>query len=317
MNSIDLPRQAFGEVNGILTAQGKAPLFNVQLVGITDKISLNNGLYEIFPDALIDDVRKTDLIIVPAMEGDLPTALEENSGFIPWIVRQHENGSEVASLCVGAFLLASTGLLNGTECSTHWRAANAFSVLFPEVNLVADKIITDNKGTYTSGGAFSSANLILYLIEKYVDRDTAIKISKLFQVDIERNSQSQFLIFSGQKDHRDDVILSAQNFIEDNYKEKITINVLAEKFNLGRRTLERRFKNATSNTVLEYLQRVRIEVAKTILEKGRKNVNEVMFDVGYSDNKSFRCIFKKIVGMSPVDYKNKFDDRKLHLHKTR
>ena len=125
---------------------------------------------------------------------------------------------------------------------------------------------------------------------------------------MDRNTQSQFVMFKGQKDHEDIAILKAQEFIENNYQEKITVDELADKFGIGRRTFERRFKKATSNTVIEYIQRVKIEAAKKQLESGRKNVTEVMYDVGYTDVKAFRDVFKKVAGMSPVDYRNKYNN---------
>lgn len=309
LNSADIPHQAFSEVNHILARQGKPVLFDVQLIGLKKQVSLNDGLYTVSPDAVIKDIKKTDLIIIPAMDGHLQNAVSENLEFIPWIISQYKNGAEVASLCVGAFLLATTGLLKGKQCSTHWRAANAFSAFFPDVNLVINKIITDDNGIYSSGGSFSSANLVLYLIEKYAGRDVAIQCAKLFEVDIERSSQSPFMIFSGQKNHKDNLILEVQNYLENNYNNKITINELADKFNTGRRTFERRFKQATSNTIVQYIQRIKIEAAKYSLEKGRKTVSEVMYEVGYSDSKAFREVFKKFTGVSPIDYKSRYSKR--------
>jgi transcriptional regulator GlxA family with amidase domain len=233
--------------------------------------------------------------------------LTDNSEFIPWIKEQHKQGAEVASLCVGAFLLASTGLIDGKSCATHWLAANDFRKMFPEVNLVEDKIITDENGIYSSGGAFSYLNLILYLVEKYAGRDVALFCSKAFQIDYERRSQSHFTIFRGQKDHEDDVIKQAQQYIEAKFHEKITVDELASIFSIGRRNLERRFKKATSNTVVEYIQRVKIEAAKMSLESSRENVNEVMYNVGYTDPKAFRITFKKITGLSPLQYRNKYN----------
>lgn len=307
LNSVEIPRHAFEEANKILSAQNKPKLFNVQLVGLADQIELYDGLYKISPNQLIKNVEKTDLIIVPAMQEDVGENLKLNTEFIPWLIKQYKNGAEIASLCVGAFMLAATGLLNGKDCSTHWRAANKFRNLFPQVNLVVDKIMTDEKGIYSSGGALSSANLVLYLIEKYAGRDVAIHCSKIFQVDIERDSQSPFIMFKGQKEHDDDAIKNAQEFIENNFKERLTVDHLSEKFKIGRRTFERRFRAATFNSVVEYMQRVKIEAAKKQLELGRKTVNEVMYHVGYTDTKAFRDVFKKITGMSPVDYRKKYN----------
>ena len=307
LNSIEEPHQAFNETNNILVSEGKSPMFEVHIVGLTKEIRLRSGLYTIMPELVIDEVKKTDLIIIPALHGSIKNALKLNEKFIPWIVNQYNKGAEVASLCVGAFLLASTGLLNGKQCSTHWRAANDFRKFFPDVNLVVDKIITDEQGIYSSGGAFSSANLILYLIEKYAGRKIAIHCAKMFQIDIERGSQSPFIMFKGQKEHNDDIIRKAQEIIEENFGDKITVNKLASMLAVSRRNLERRFKKATSNTVVEYMQRVKIEAAKISLESGYENVNEIMYKVGYSDPKAFRGTFKKITGLSPIQYRNKYN----------
>ncbi|MCE3260064.1 MAG: transcriptional regulator, AraC family, partial [Bacteroidetes bacterium] len=207
----------------------------------------------------------------------------------------------------GAFLLASTGLLNGKKCSSHWNAANEFRSMFPEVEFVDGSIITEDNGIYSSGGANSYWSLLLYLVEKYTDRDTAILASKYFAVDIDRDSQAAFMMFKGQKGHDDKEILKAQEFIEENYQEKISVDDLAAKFAVGRRSFERRFKKATGNTVVEYMQRVKIEAAKRSFESSRKNINEVMYDVGYTDTKAFRTIFKKITGLTPVEYRNKYN----------
>jgi transcriptional regulator GlxA family with amidase domain len=209
-------------------------------------------------------------------------------------------------LCIGAFLLASTGLLDGKKCSTHWNSGNEFRTMFPAVELVDGSIITEDNGIYSSGGANSYWNLLLHLVEKYTDRETAILASKYFAIDIDRDSQSAFMMFQGQKDHEDEDIKKAQDFIEENYQEKLSVEQLANIFSIGRRSFERRFKKATNNTVIEYIQRVKIEAAKRSFENSRKNINEVMYDVGYTDTKAFRDVFKKVTGMTPIEYRNKY-----------
>jgi transcriptional regulator GlxA family with amidase domain len=307
LNSVEEPFQAFNETNNILTSLGKDPLFEAHLVGLTKEVRLNNGLYTVKPQLVLNEIENTDLIIIPAVQGNLNKALKLNREFIPWIVKQYNEGAEVASLCVGAFLLAATGLLKGKQCSTHWKAENDFRKTFPDVNLVVDKIITDEHGIYSSGGAFSSANLILYLIEKYAGRKVAVSCAKMFQIDIERGSQSPFMIFKGQKEHEDESIKKVQEYIESNFQNKITVDQLASMLALSRRNLERRFKKATANTVVEYIQRVKIEAAKLSLESSLENVNEVMYNVGYQDPKAFRTTFKKITGLSPIQYRNKYN----------
>jgi transcriptional regulator GlxA family with amidase domain len=305
------PHYMFKAVNQFLLASGKRPLFNVQLVGLKKEVKLENSLYSVHTEKLLKDVKKTDLIFIPAISGDIKTALKMNKDFVPWIVDQYKRGAEVASLCIGAFLLASTGLLNGKKCSTHWNSANEFRSMFPDVELVDGSIITEEQGIYSSGGANSYWSLLLYLVEKYTDRDTAILASKFFAVDIDRESQAAFMMFEGQKNHEDVEIKKAQEFIEKNYQDKINVDQLANKFAVGRRSFERRFKKATNNTVVEYMQRVKIEAAKRSFESSRKNINEVMYDVGYTDTKAFRTVFKKITGLTPVEYRNKYNKQSI------
>ncbi|MCX6216929.1 helix-turn-helix domain-containing protein [Spirosoma sp.] len=307
LGSLEGTRQLFTEVNQFCKMRGEKPLFSVQLVGLSRKTPVSGGLFTVHADSLIGDIKKTDLIIIPALDGELENAIEKNRDFIPWILKQRSNGAEVASLCLGAFLLASTGLVNGRKCATHWLAANQFRQLFPEVDLVPEKIITDEQGIYSSGGAFSYLNLILHLIGKYAGREIAVLAAKVFAIEIQRDNQLSFTIFQGQKEHEDEPIRKAQEFIEQNFQERISVDELASKFALGRRNMERRFKKATANSVNEYMQRVKIEAAKKSLENSRKTVNEIMYDVGYSDTKAFRTIFKRITGLSPVDYRNKYN----------
>jgi transcriptional regulator GlxA family with amidase domain len=300
-------RTMFTGANEFLEAADKEPLFNIQLVGLSKEVTFNNGLFAVRTDALLEDVKKTDLVIIPAIGGDIRRSLEVNREFLPWIIRQYEGGAEVASLCIGAFLLASTGLLNGKECSSHWKTAPEFREMFPEVALVDGRIVTEQDGLYSSGGATSYWNLLLYLTEKYAGREIAIVASKVYALEIDRKSQSPFIMFNGQKKHDDEPIKEAQQFIESNITEKISVADLAYKYAIGRRHFERRFKKATNNTPIEYIQRVKIEAAKKQLESSGKNVTEVMYDVGYNDTKAFRMVFKKVTGLSPVEYRNKFN----------
>ncbi len=301
------PRYMFTAVNQFLAQAGKEPAFEVQLVGLTRQVPLIDGTFAVNTDRLCSEIKKTNLVVIPAVSGDLRAALERNKELIPWIVDQYHNGAELVSLCVGAFILAKTGLLNGKECSTHWLSANEFREMFPEVTLTDGTIITEADGIYSSGGASSYWNVLLHLIEKYSGREMAIRASKYFAIEIDRKSQSPFIMFNGQKKHEDEPIKKAQEFIEDNLAEKISIEELASRFAIGRRHFIRRFKKATNNTPAEYIQRVKIEAAKKHLENSRKNINEVMYDVGYSDVKTFRTVFKKITGLSPIDYKHRYN----------
>jgi transcriptional regulator GlxA family with amidase domain len=204
-------------------------------------------------------------------------------------------------------MLASSGLLDGKSCSTHWAHADDFRSLFPRVHLQTDHLITDENGIYTNGGGYSFLNLVIYLVEKYYDRQTAIYCSKMMQIEMDRNSQSAFAIFTGQKLHGDEMIKKAQAYIESKLDEKISVGHLSSKFAIGRRNFDRRFIKATGNTPVEYSQRVKMEAAKKTFETSRKTINEVMYEVGYSDVKAFREVFRKITGMSPLEYRSKYN----------
>ena len=307
MQAIADPQYLFSAVNQFLVMSGKKPLFNIQLVGAKKEVKLNGGIYTVHTDQQLKDVNKTDLVLIPALFGDMQTALAKNKALIPWINDQYNKGAEVASLCVGAFLLASTGLLNGKKCSTHWGFQNEFREMFPDVQIMDGSIITEEHRIYSSGGANSYWNLLLHLVEKYTDRQTAILASKYFAIDIDRESQTAFAMFKGQKNHQDAEIKKAQEFIEKHIHEKMSVDELADMVTVGRRSFERRFKQATNNSVLEYIQRIKIEAAKRSFENSRKNISEVMFDVGYTDTKAFRTIFKRITGLTPVEYRNKYN----------
>jgi transcriptional regulator GlxA family with amidase domain len=307
MQAIADPKYLFSAVNQFMQMSGRSPLFNVQLVGLNSEVKLSDGSFSVHTDKLLNEISETDLVVIPALFGNMSQSISANAAMIPWIKARYEQGAEVASLCVGAFLLASTGLLDGKKCSTHWGFTNEFREMFPEVTVVEGSIVTEENRLYSSGGANSYWNLLLYLVEKYADRDTAILASKYFAIDIDRDSQAAFAMFKGQKEHKDQEIKKAQEYIEGHFMEKLSLDFLADLFSIGRRSFERRFKKATNNTVTEYIQRVKIEAAKRSFESSRKNISEVMYDVGYTDTKSFRDMFKRITGLTPIEYRNKYN----------
>jgi len=307
LSCIEGPYTLFNKSNDFLAGSGMPRLFNVQLIGLNREAQVYDNFFTVYPDQVVEETHRTDLIIIPAVNGDVNNVIASNQGFFSWILKQYKEGAEVASLCVGAFLLGATGLLKRKKCATHWLAANDFRKMFPDTNLVSDKIITDEYGIYSSGGGNSFWNLLLYLLEKYTNRQMAIQCAKYFEIEIDRTNQSPFMMFIGPRDHNDEPIKQAQGFIENNFQSKITVDQLSLIFGIGRRTLERRFKKATYNTVSEYIHKVKIEAAKKSIEAGRKGIDEVMRDVGYTDTKAFRTIFKKTTGLSPIEYRNKFN----------
>jgi transcriptional regulator GlxA family with amidase domain len=311
LSSIVGPYKIFSRANAYWKEKEGREFFRIELVGISKEVDFYEGLFSVKPQRNLSEITKTDLIIIPSLNHNFEQAINENQLFVDWITKLYKNGAEVASICTGAFLLASSGLLDGKNCSTNWAVEESFRKMFPKVNLQTDKLITDENGIYTNGGAYSFLNLVIYLVEKYFNRQTAIFCSKVFQIEMDRKSQSPFIIFKGQKLHGDEMVKEAQTYIENQFQEKLSIEDLSSHFAVSRRNFDRRFIKATGNTPVEYTQRVKVELAKKAFETGRKTINEVMYEVGYNDVKAFREVFRKITGLTPLEYRNKYNKESL------
>ncbi|HEV7331869.1 MAG TPA: helix-turn-helix domain-containing protein [Flavisolibacter sp.] len=310
ISSIAGSYKLFTRANAYRKEKEGRELFNVELAGISEEVEYYDGLFAVRPHKHISAIAKTNLIIIPSLNHQYEKSVKANGLLTDWIDMQYKRGAEVASICTGAFLLAALGLLDERSCSTNWAVADQFRSMFPKVKLKIDKLITDENGIYTSGGAYSFLNLVIYLIDKYYGRQTAIFCSKVFQIEMDRQSQAAFTMFTAQKVHGDEVVKKAQAYIEAKLDEKISVEQLSSRFAVGRRNFDRRFIKATGNTPVEYVQRVKIEAAKKAFETTRKNVTEVMYEVGYSDVKAFREVFRKITGLSPLAYKGRYNSER-------
>jgi transcriptional regulator GlxA family with amidase domain len=306
-SSVAGPYDMFSKVkmiSGALQVKTKM-VFDVDIVNSTSLFS--NRPFNMMGNVMITNRKKYDLILVPAMHADcIDDTLRRETGMIRWIQKQHEEGADIASMCLGAFLVASTGLLDGKRATTHWMGVPYFKQLFPKVKLEDDKVIIDEGRIYSSGAAFSFTSLIIYLIEKFCGRDMAFAAAKVFMVQVHDSSQHSFSIFNLQRNHADYDIGRVQDYIEKHYDELLTINWLAERFNMSSRTFIRKFTSITGNTPLEYIQRVRVEAAKRLLEKGKLTVEQVCMETGYADFGFFRNIFKRLTGLTPQEYKKKY-----------
>lgn len=314
LSSIVGPYKIFSRANALWEERGKNKVFDIHLVGTSKEVGFYEGLFCVRPRVDLTRMERTDLIIVPSLNHNYEMAIGDNQKLVHWLRERYREGSEIASICTGAFLLAAAGLLHKRTCSTHWAASPDLKQRFPTIDVRTEKLITDQDGIYTNGGAYSFLNLMLYLVEKYYDRETAILCSKVFQIEMDRHSQASFIIFQGQKMHGDALIREAQDYIESHAHEKISISDLSLKFPVTRRQFDRRFIKATGNTPLDYVQRVKMEVAKKALETTPKTIGEVMYEVGYTDEKAFRDVFRKVTGLTPLDYKHRYNNEMASLH---
>lgn len=247
------------------------------------------------------------LIIIPAMRYDkIDEVLNRERRLIEWLKKQRSKGADLASICIGAFLLAETGLLNGKKATTNWLFAEQFRQRYPSIEVQDDKIIVDEGTVCSCGGAFSFTSFMIYLIEKMLGHQEAVMASKILMINAHDDSQLAFSVFRFQHDHADDSIKKIQRFIEANYPEVINLEKLAADHHMSVRNFIRRFRQATGNTPLEYLQRVRIEAAKKLLENTREGIENIALQCGYEDISFFRKIFRRQVHMTPKEYHLKY-----------
>lgn len=296
----------FDTVNSYYEYHNGAGFFQINLIH-SGNIANESSSFEKYQFLSLNESGQQDLILIPAFDAsDIGSSLHKNLEFLPWMQQQYKKGAELASFCTGAFLLAASGLLNGKTATTHVNASAAFSSSFPDVDLKPDKILTHDQGIYTSGGATSSFHLMLRIIHNYCNRDAAVHIAKMFAIDMNREQQSYFGTFQPVRDHGDELVTKTQLCIENAYREAVTIEDILQQIPSSRRNIVRRFKQATGNTLIEYLQKTRIEAAKKLLEQTNLSIMEIMLDSGYNDLKTFRQLFKKSAGMTPKDYRDKF-----------
>lgn len=295
----------FQTVNRFYEQEGLDPFFEIKMLHLPGQRPIAYPEYSL--SAPKPGVQ-FDLLLIPAFKPEaMPLKLADNREWISWLQNQYKGGAAIASFCTGAFLLASTGLLDGKPATTHINAEYAFASAFPKVEIQADAVVTEKDNIFTSGGATNSFHLMIYLIEKYCNRAIAVRIAKIFSVDIDRKQQTYFGTFLPIEDHGDLLVKQAQLEIKKNYREANTIEEIITDVPSSRRNLVRRFKQATGITPIEYLQKTRIEAAKQLLEQSRQSILEVMLETGYNDLKSFRTLFKKNVGMTPTAYRDKFN----------
>ena len=299
----------FDTVNSYYQANGEEALFKLSVLyaeNSDNEIQAFNG----HKPQPLKSASAHDLVLIPAFgTADLNCAVQENLEFLPWLRKQHQEGVELASFCTGAFLLGASGLLNGKSATTHIHASTSFAASYPDVFLRANEVITYDQGIYTSGGATSTFHLLLRLIHNYGSREIAVRMAKVFAIDMNRGQQSYFGTFVPSRDHGDELVIKTQRCIENLYNKVATVDDILQQIPASRRNIERRFKLATGNTMIEYLQKTRIEVAKKLLEQTNQSILEIMLNSGYNDLKAFRQLFKKCSGMTPKDYREKFKAR--------
>lgn len=282
------------------------PFFDVQLASLGNKpIQCINQL-QLSSHIAIEDVSQTDLLLIPTIGGAIEPVLANNRGLLPYIQEHYLAGADIASNCSGAFFLAESGILDKKDATTHWGYAEKFRMSYPQINLRPEKLITQDGQIYCSGGGMAWFDLALLLIERYCGHDVATNTAKAHVLDLARGNQAAYAQVRSKKYHQDEDILFCQEWLENHFAEPIKIDSLANMVNLAPRTFARRFKRATEQSPLQYLQSLRIEAAKKLLESQNKPAEQITNQVGYDDLSSFTRLFKQQTGLSPSQYRKKF-----------
>ncbi len=288
--------------------QGRAldKQFKVCIATLTGQdVKCANGL-TISAHHAIDEIQETDLVIIPTIAGNIQQTLDLNRELLPWLVNMHQRGADIASNCTGAFLLAESGLLDHKKATTHWGFVKQFKERYPRVLLQADQMITHDGNIFCSGGGMAWFDMALYLIERYCGYDIARASSKSYVIDMGRGSQSAYSGIPGKRYHQDQRILALQDWLDQHFDKNLTIQDLSAQSNLSERTLKRRFKKATGETAIQYIQHLRIEAAKKRLENTNESVESITHRVGYENFASFIRLFKRYTNMTPSTYRARF-----------
>lgn len=295
-------------VNDFMLASTGKSFFNLRLIGYKTQMVKINAHTAIRCEQTIKEPPISHIILLPAVKESFLDVMDLNyyDALGDWLHEAYQKGSKICSMCLGSIILAHTGLLNGLPCTTHWIGNELMRVRFPSVRMETSKTITKKNNIYTSGGAFSSLQLIFLFIEEYCSKKVALHFSKILGIEYPIKLQNRFFIFKQQKAHQDNEIKQIQEFMEAHFYQKIAIQDLAPQVNMSERNFIRRFKKATGNTPIAYLQKIRIEAAKKAFEEGNTNVSNIMYKCGYEDIKSFRVLFKKLTGFTPSAYSKKF-----------
>jgi len=298
---------AFGIANlWWLYMGGAEPVFDLRLATLDGGAVTAAGGLPLHPKCSIHETGEADVVILPAFFPPFDLRTDRIQALCEWLRERHANGECLASTCTGTFFLAETGLLDGRRATTNWRFAGLFSRMYPKVRLQVDRILVEDGRLLSTGAASAFLNLCLHFIEKYGNAELADQCSRSLLIDPERVSQAPYMIHDFWKSHGDTSVLAAQRIMEEGYTARVSIDGLAREVGISQRHFKRRFKQATGDTPLAYLQRLRIENAKALLSTTRESVNEITWQVGYEDINSFRRLFRKHTGMSPKDYRNKF-----------
>jgi transcriptional regulator GlxA family with amidase domain len=258
------------------------------------------------PQCAIGDIRKTDIIIVPASGWDVMGQIARNTALLPWLRQWADRGAYIAGVCSGVAFLAECGLLDGREATTHWGVAEILRERYPQVRWRPDHFVTEDARLFCSGGVYASIDISLYLVEKFCGHEIALKTAKSLLLSVPRSRQSGYAVLPLSRPHADSNVTRVEEYLHSHFDRDVSIADLAKRASLSPRTFIRRFKAATGRLPGAYLRALRIASAKEMLEQGEASIQAVSSNAGYEDLAFFRRLFKRHTGMTPAEYRSRF-----------
>jgi transcriptional regulator GlxA family with amidase domain len=295
-----------GSLWNVLTGAKIEPAFRVTTATADGGPVACDGGIRIAPNSALKDIGRTDLIFVPTTGVSVDDVLERNAAIVPWLKRRSKHGVAIASVCSGVGLVAAAGLLDGKRATTHWGLAERFREKYPRVKWMPELMVTEDRGFYCGGGVNASLDLAIYLVERFCGHEVAMQTSKALLIEMPRAWQAGFAIVPLKTDHEDDVISKAQDWIHKNFAKTFALDDPAKRVGMSVRNFVRRFKQATGDSPLIYLQKLRVAAAKRMLESNHRSMQEISFAVGYQDVAFFRSLFQRHTGISPSQYRERF-----------
>lgn len=282
------------------------PRFRVRIASIDGASVTSLCALGLTPTCSIEDIKQTDIVILPASGWDVHEQIARSTRLLPWLREQHGRGAYIAGICTGVAFLAESGLLDGRQATTHWGVADAFRERYPKVNWRTEHFVTEDGRLFCSGGVYASIDVSLYLVEKFCGHEVAVQCAKSLLLSMPRSRQSGYAMQALSRPHSDAGIRAIEDYLQNNFHRDISIDDLAHRTRLSPRTFIRRFKAATGNVPHAYLQLLRISAAREMLEQGAASIRAVSLKVGYQDVAFFRTLFKRHTGMTPGEYRTSF-----------
>ncbi|MBS1199435.1 MAG: AraC family transcriptional regulator [Proteobacteria bacterium] len=295
-----------GVVWNLLDGQRPRPRFRVTTASVDGHAVRSDGPVSLTPERPLSAVRKADLVIVPATGLETDELLARHAAVVPWLQRWYRRGTAVAGICSGVALLAEAGLLDGRRATTHWGMVDSYRQRYPAVDWRPELFVTEHDNVYCGGGVYASLDLSLHLVERLAGREVAVQCAKALLIDTPRVWQSSYATPPRRSGHGDSKVLEAQQWLHQHFRSHVHLDAVARKLGMSPRNFARRFRQATGETPLAYLHKLRIDESKRLLEQEYMTMQEIAGNIGYDDPVFFRQLFKRYAGVSPQGYRTRF-----------